>query len=30
VTADHLLLDPEFFTPLYDKPLHLAIRIQKS
>jgi len=30
VTEDHLRLDPEFFTPLYDKPLHLAIRIQKS
>ncbi|MCH2374158.1 MAG: class I SAM-dependent methyltransferase [Planctomycetes bacterium] len=30
VTEDHLRLDPEFFAPLYDRPLHLAIRIQKS
>ena len=30
VTEDHLRLDPKFFTPLADKPLHLAIKVHKS
>jgi len=30
VTEEHLHLDPEFFTPLVDKPLHLAIKVHKS
>ncbi len=30
VTDEHLHIDPEFFAPLYDKPLHLAIKVHKS
>ena len=30
VTKEHLRIDPEFFGPLYDKPLHLAIKVYKS
>jgi SAM-dependent methyltransferase len=29
VTADHLALDPAFFTPVADLPLHLAIRVAR-
>jgi hypothetical protein len=27
VTPEHVQLDPEFFQPLFDYPLHLAIQI---
>ena len=30
VTEEHLRLDPEFFSPLTDKPLHLAVKVHKS
>ena len=30
VTEEHIRMDPEFFTPLYDKPLHLAFKVRKS
>jgi SAM-dependent methyltransferase len=29
VTEEHLALDPEFFSPLADTPLHVAFRIQR-
>lgn len=29
VTDEHLRIDPEFFTPLLDTPLHAAFRIQR-
>ena len=29
-TEQHLQLDPKFFTPLKDLPLHLAFRIHKE
>ena len=30
VTDDHVALDPAFFTPLRDQPLHLAFRTEKA
>ena len=30
VTEEHLRLDSDFFSPLADKPLHLAIKVHKS
>ncbi len=29
INQEHLELDPEFFTPLIDLPLHVAFKIQK-
>jgi hypothetical protein len=30
ITNDHVELDPEFFEPLLDLPLHLAFQIEKQ
>ena len=30
ITSDHVELDPEFFEPLLDLPLHLAFQIEKQ
>jgi hypothetical protein len=30
VTADMITIDPDFFSPLVDHPLHLAFRIEKT
>lgn len=30
INEDHIKLDPEFFGPLYDLPLHMAFKVQKS
>ena len=29
VTDEHIALDPSFFQPLYDQPLHIAFRVEK-
>lgn len=30
VTEEHMATDPEFFTPVYDLPLHMAFRVEKG
>jgi hypothetical protein len=29
INAEHVALDPEFFTPLIDLPLHVAFKVKK-
>jgi 2-polyprenyl-3-methyl-5-hydroxy-6-metoxy-1,4-benzoquinol methylase len=30
ITEDHIQLDPEFFQPLFDLPLHIAFKVKKT